>query len=40
MLDLNGFLLSTEFLAQIASIITALLSTIFSDLIASLFGGL
>lgn len=39
MLDINGFLSSTEFLVQIASIITAVLSALFGGFISSLFGG-
>ncbi len=39
MLDIGGFLSSTEFLAQIAAIIVAVLSTIVGDFISRLFGG-
>lgn len=35
MLDINGFLTSTEFVAQLASIITAILTA----LLGSLFAG-
>ncbi len=38
MLDVGGFLTSTEFFAQIASVITAVLSAIFGDLLLGLFG--
>lgn len=39
MLDIDGFLTSTDFLTQIASIIVGLLSALFSALIGPLFGG-
>ena len=39
MLDIGGFVTSSEFLAQIASIIVGLLSAFFSELIAGLFSG-
>ncbi len=39
MLDIGGFLTSTDFLTQIAALISALLSTIFSGVIASFFGA-
>lgn len=39
MLDIGGFLTSTEFLAQIASIVVMLLSALVGQLITSLFGG-
>ena len=39
MLDMGGFLTSTEFLSQIASIISAVLTFLVGDLIASLFAG-
>lgn len=40
MLGLGGFLTSTEFLSQIASIISAVLTFLVGDLIANLFAGL
>jgi len=39
MLDIGGFLTSTEFLAQIASIVVTILATLVGQLITSLFGG-
>ena len=39
MFDIGGFLTSTEFIAQIASIITAVLTALFGDLVANLFAG-
>ncbi|MGD2111687.1 MAG: hypothetical protein PVI86_20110 [Phycisphaerae bacterium] len=39
MLDIDGFFTSTEFLAQIASIIVAVLTGIASQIINMLFGG-
>jgi hypothetical protein len=39
MLDIGGFLTSTDFLTQIATLIAALLSTLFSEVIAGLFGA-
>ncbi len=39
MLDIGGFLSSTEFLAQIAAIIAAVLTAIVGDFISRLFGG-
>ena len=39
MLDIDGFLTSNEFLAQIAAIITAIFSALFSQIINSLFVG-
>ena len=39
MLDIGGFLTSTEFLSQLALIITAVLSAIFDGLISGLFAG-
>ena len=39
-MDFGGFLTSTDFLGQIAAIITAILTTFVSNLIANLFGGL
>ncbi len=37
MLDINGFLTSTEFVAQIASIITAVFSALFGQFLTGLF---
>jgi len=37
-LDIGGFLTSSEFLTQIAAIISELLSAIFGTLISGLFG--
>jgi hypothetical protein len=37
MLDINGFLTSTEFVAQIASIITAVFSALFGQFLSGLF---
>ena len=37
-LDIGGFLTSTEFLAQIASIIVAILTALFGNLIGGVFG--
>ena len=39
MLDIGGFLTSTEFLTQIASIITTILVALVSQIITALFGG-
>lgn len=39
MLDIGGFLTSTEFLTQIASIITTILVALASQIITALFGG-
>jgi|GEM_PF-3003099 len=39
MLDINGFLTSTEFVAQIAAIFTAVFSAIFGQFLAGLFSG-
>lgn len=39
MFDINGFLTSMEFLAQLAAIVTALLTALVGDFIASLFAG-
>ena len=39
-LDSGGFLTSTEFLAQIALIITAVLSAIVEGILGNFFGGL
>jgi hypothetical protein len=38
MLDIDGFLTSTEFLGQIASIIVAILTALVGNLIGTLFG--
>ena len=38
-LDIDGFLTSTEFLAQIASIIVAVLTTLFGNFIGGVFGA-
>ena len=38
MFDLNGFLTSTEFVAQIAAIVTAVFSAIFSQFLTGIFG--
>lgn len=39
MLDIGGFVTSTTFITQIASIVTALLSAIFGELFTRLLGG-
>ncbi len=39
MFDIDGFLTSTEFLIQLASLITALLSSLVGDLIAGFFAA-
>ena len=39
MLDIGGFLTSTEFLAQIASIVVMFLSALVGQLLTHLFGG-
>jgi len=39
MLDLGGFLTSTEFVAQIASIVAAVLSAVFGQLVGGLFSA-
>lgn len=39
MFDIGGFVTSTEFVSQIASIISAILTALFGDLIAVLFAG-
>lgn len=39
MLDIGGFLTSTEFVAQIAAIITTLLSVLVSDFLALFFSA-
>ncbi len=36
-MDIDGFLTSTEFLTQIASILTAILSALFSGLLGNIF---
>lgn len=38
-LDIDGFLLSTEVLIQLASIVTALISALVGDALASFFGS-
>jgi len=38
MLDIGGFLTSTEFFAQLASVITAVISAVFGDALLGLFG--
>lgn len=40
MFDIGGFLSSTEFLAQIAAIIAAVLTAFVGDFISRLFGGI
>ena len=37
MLDIDGFLTSTEFVSQIAALITAILTTVFGQFISGLF---
>ncbi len=39
MLDIGGYLTSIEFLAQLAAIVTAVLSALVGEFIALLFGG-
>ena len=39
MFDIGGFLTSMEFVSQIASIITAVLTALFGEIIAGFFGG-
>jgi len=39
MLDLDGFFTSLEFVTQLASIISAILSALFGEFFASLFSG-
>jgi len=39
MWDIDGYLTSTEFVAQLASFIAAIFSALFSTLIADLFSG-
>jgi len=39
MLDLSGFFTGTSFLTQLAGFITAILSAIFGDFLAGLFGA-
>ncbi len=39
MLDIGGFLTSTEFLAQIAALVVAVLTAFVGDFIARLFSG-
>lgn len=38
MLDIGGFLTSTDFLSQLASIIATIISTVLSSVIAGLLG--
>jgi len=38
-MDIGGFLTSTEFVAQIASIVATILVAIATQLITTLFGG-
>ena len=38
MLDIAGFLTSTEFLSQLALLITTLVSTLLGGIISALFG--
>ena len=38
-LDIGGFLTSTEFLTQLASIITAVITTLLGEVLAGIFGG-
>ncbi len=39
MLDLNGFFTSTEFLTQVASVVSAVLSILLGDFLARFFSG-
>jgi len=39
MLDIDGYLTSTEFLTQLAFLISTILSTFFGGFITNLFGG-
>ena len=39
MLDIDGFLTSQEFLVQLASLIAALLSSVFGGFISGFFAG-
>jgi len=39
MLDIGGYLTSTEFLVQLAALISTILSTLFSGFLTGLFGG-
>lgn len=39
MFDLGSYLTSTEFLAQIAALISTLLSSFFGGFLTNLFGG-
>lgn len=39
MLDIDGFLASTEFLTQIATIVATILMAIANQIIVALFGG-
>jgi len=37
--DIGGYLTSTEFLAQLAAVISTILSAFFGEFLAMLFGG-
>ena len=37
--DIDGFVTSTEFVAQVASIVVAILTTVLGELVARIFGG-
>ena len=39
MLDIGGYLTSVEFLAQLAAVISAVLSSFFGEFLTTLFGG-
>ena len=39
MLDIDGFLTSTEFVAQLAAFITAILSAFLGSILTGFFGG-
>lgn len=39
MFDINGFLTSVDFLAQLASIVTAILTALLGDFITNLFAS-
>jgi len=38
-LDIGGFLTSVDFLTQLASIITAVFTTLLGEVLANVFGG-
>lgn len=38
-LDIGGFLTSAEFFTQLASIITAVITTLLGEALAGIFGG-